>query len=111
MVTTKPFKPPLKSKRIDYLKEPKAAGVLACVVRTRVDRQEEISNEKGKMEKTTGLNTAIASSGDDLDADEDETTKTPKKGKVTITAHDAHDDGKDKVDKREMDYTIPNVVL
>ena len=63
------------------------------------------------MEKTTGLNAAIASSGDDLDADEDETTKTPKKGKVTITAHDAHDDGKDKVDKREMDYTIPNVVL
>ena len=67
------------------------------------------------MEETTGLNAAIASSDDnlggsddDLDAEEDETTKTHKKGKVTITAHATHDDRKDKVDKREMDYTVSN---
>ena len=65
------------------------------------------------MEETTGLNAAIASSDDnlggsddDLDAEEDETTKTHKKGKVTITAHATHDDRKDKVDKREMDYSV-----
>ena len=59
MAAEKLLKPPPKPKQIDSLKTSKAAGVLARVARARVDRHEEISNRKGKLGKTTGLNADI----------------------------------------------------